>query len=65
MTFDSDLFCINCMWQKETAGVCMRCGFDERSYHVSPHHLKPRSILNGKYIVGKSLGEGGFGITYL
>ncbi len=65
MTVDADLFCINCMWQKERAGVCTRCGFDERSYTVSPHHLRPRSILNGKYLVGKSLGEGGFGITYL
>lgn len=65
MTVDSDLFCINCMWQKEKAGFCTRCGFDERTYRVSPHHLRPRSILNGKYLVGRSLGEGGFGITYL
>lgn len=65
MTVDSDLFCINCMWQKEKAGFCTRCGFDERTYQVSPHHLRTRSILNGKYLVGRSLGEGGFGITYL
>jgi len=50
---------------ENNAGICKKCGFIESEYHISPHHLPPRTILNGKYLVGRVLGEGGFGITYL
>ena len=57
--------CINCMRDKADNGVCPFCGFDEAQYEPSPHHLNPKSILGGKYLIGRVLGEGGFGITYL
>ncbi len=57
--------CINCMREKPNGGVCPFCGFDESQYTPSPHHLPPRSILGGKCLIGRVLGEGGFGITYL
>lgn len=53
------------MREKTGPGPCPHCGFDAESYEVSPHHLPPETILNGKYLVGRVLGEGGFGITYL
>lgn len=62
---NTDNICINCMKKKQTKGVCEHCGFDETSYHSLAHQLPPRHILNGKYMIGKVLGEGGFGITYL
>ena len=62
---NADHVCINCMREKADDGVCPFCGFDESSYEPSPHHLQPRSILGGKCLIGRVLGEGGFGITYM
>ncbi|HWS30892.1 MAG TPA: DUF5050 domain-containing protein [Clostridia bacterium] len=57
--------CMGCLSQlKEGDRFCSQCGFDNEQ-PKEPHHLPPRSILAGKYLVGKVLGEGGFGITYL
>ena len=60
-----DHLCINCMHEKTDNGVCPFCGFDEAQYEPSPHHLPPKNILSGKYLIGRVLGEGGFGITYV
>ena len=48
-------------------GNCPFCGFDRREYESvrSGRALKPGTILNGQYYLGKVLGEGGFGITYI
>jgi serine/threonine protein kinase len=53
------------MREKENSGVCPFCGFDESQYKHSPDHLPPRSILGGKYLTGRVLGQGGYGITYV
>ncbi len=58
-----DNYCYNCM-HKCNEDVCENCkklGLES----TSPHHLKPGTILNNRYLVGKALGEGGFGITYI
>lgn len=61
-----DHFCMGCMTERENSeGPCPHCGFDEQANPPAPHQLPPRTILNGKYLVGRILGEGGFGITYL
>ncbi|MCR5576745.1 MAG: TAXI family TRAP transporter solute-binding subunit [Oscillospiraceae bacterium] len=49
-----------------TEGACPYCGFDGTGYAEKyPLALRPDSILNGRYILGHVLGQGGFGITYL
>ena len=46
-------------------GRCPCCGFDLSAYQQNPRCLPLNTILAGKYLVGKVLGEGGFGITYM
>lgn len=59
------LLCLGCMKKKTREGVCPYCGFDEKEYESCMYQLPLGTILNGKYLIGKVLGEGGFGITYI
>lgn len=62
---DIDKLCPSCMKDTDGRSVCPHCGFSKEQYTSPLHHLKPGSLLNGKYLVGKAIGEGGFGITYV
>lgn len=63
---DINKLCMGCMEKLDNNNtICSHCGFDENKVVVPPHHLPYRTILNQKYLVGRALGEGGFGITYL
>ncbi|MBL8219388.1 MAG: protein kinase [Bryobacterales bacterium] len=57
--------CMGCMELRGSGSVCEKCGFAEGTEPESPLHLRPRTELHGQYLVGKVLGHGGFGITYL
>ena len=59
--------CYNCFRERETMeGPCPYCGFDlaenEKKFPVA---LRAGTVVNHRYIVGRVLGQGGFGITYL
>lgn len=59
--------CYNCFTRLESPeSSCPYCGFDlaenEKKYPVA---LRAGTLLNNRYIVGRVLGQGGFGITYL
>jgi len=45
--------------------ICPFCGKNVKERAEIQHQLQPFTILQGKYIVGDVLGEGGFGITYV
>ena len=59
-------YCIYCMGKKDSQEtICPNCHRDSGEYRPHPHHLLPETILNGRYLIGRVLGEGGFGITYI
>jgi hypothetical protein len=45
--------------------ICPSCGYKEGTVPESALHLPPGTMLQGKYLLGKVLGQGGFGITYI
>ncbi len=44
--------------------VCPVCGWAEGQANA-PHQLQPGTVLRGQYVIGRALGQGGYGITYL
>jgi serine/threonine protein kinase len=60
--------CYGCMRELDAPGtVCPHCGYDNTNdpKKQPSHVLSCGTILNGQYMVGRSLGQGGFGITYI
>ena len=61
-----DKICIGCMREKGNGDqICRHCGFDQSQYKIPTRALRPYCVLNGKYLLGRVLGEGGFGIVYI
>ncbi len=57
--------CFQCMQQYEDIyNICPHCGYDENSAPKVEYHLRPGVVVNERYIIGVTLGYGGFGITY-
>lgn len=63
---DPNKLCMGCMelLERPEAG-CPHCGFCIQDYRQVKNSLPLYEILNGKYLVGKVIGVGGFGITYI
>ena len=56
--------CFGCM--EETASMpCPHCGYLHQNSAEQMFALQPGTILYGRYLVGRVLGQGGFGITYI
>lgn len=58
--------CMGCMEiYQDNTNVCPYCGYVEGTQPENTLHIEPGSILNNRYIIGKVLGYGGFGVTYI
>ncbi len=59
--------CLYCFGDLDSNRVCMNCHKKADDVPSPPHHLPQRTVLGpqNRYLIGKALGEGGFGITYL
>ncbi len=58
--------CYNCFRYIPEGSICPYCGYDPRpdegEYRIA---LKPGTPLANRYLIGRVLGQGGFGVTYV
>lgn len=50
---------------RDSVEVCPHCDYQLKQIKSASHQMQPFTILAGKYLVGKVIGEGGFGISYI
>lgn len=63
---DPNKLCMGCMELLDNPKAeCPYCGFSIQNYRQVQNSLPLYEILDGKYLVGKVIGVGGFGITYI
>ena len=63
---DYKKICPGCMKERpDPAGPCEFCGYDPALWGPAEDSLAPGTLLAGRYLTGRILGRGGFGITYL
>ena len=62
---NTQTLCVGCMENDSGLPECPTCGRPFDLPPRSPLQLKPRTILRDQYLIGRALGDGGFGITYL
>lgn len=56
--------CPYCLAPLSDKGACTECGKKYRAADFPARRLPPLHVLKNRYTVGRTLGEGGFGITY-
>lgn len=58
--------CMGCMREYgQEYDICPFCGYQENTQAKQAYYLTPGYILHKRYIVGRVLGAGGFGVTYI
>jgi serine/threonine protein kinase len=64
---DTANICLQCCLPKGRPGGCDKCGGHAPGMEVETHpmFLPPGTILRDQYLIGRVLGHGGFGVTYL
>lgn len=49
----------------DALNVCPHCGYVCGTPAEESIHMQPGTLLHDRYIVGRVLGYGGFGVTYI
>ncbi len=60
-----ETLCLACMDSDQVDGTCPKCGRPADWKPDNAMHLRPGIRLRDQYLLGRALGHGGFGITYL
>lgn len=59
-------WCMGCMAEiGEETKICPHCGYAKNTRVKEAYYLSPETMLHDRYIVGRVLGYGGFGVTYI
>ena len=62
---NAETLCMGCMEERRGEPTCPNCGWVDGTAPDSPLALAPRTVLNDQYVIGRPIGQGGFGILYL
>lgn len=58
--------CMGCMAEMaEDERICRHCGYQKGTDVKEAYYLLPGTVLKEKYLIGRVLGYGGFGVTYI
>lgn len=58
--------CLGCMEEyEEKYDICPYCGYERGTQPREAYHMPPGTMLAERYRIGRVLGFGGFGVTYL
>ena len=58
--------CYACMGDfDDNISICPHCGYEQTTAKAEEYHLDPGTCLENRYLIGKVIGSGGFGVTYV
>ncbi len=58
--------CMGCMAEiADSERICRYCGYQKDTDVKEAYYLLPKTVLKEKYLIGRVLGYGGFGVTYI
>src|SRR5277367_4688025 len=58
-------FCAGCVTTARVTGTCASCRWNDGDHPETQTHLARHYLLLDRYYIGRVLGQGGFGVTYL
>lgn len=64
-TAQASQFCAGCVSTARIAGTCVSCQWNDNDHPEMQSHLARHYLLLDRYYIGRVLGQGGFGVTYL